>query len=54
MNRTWSGMVWQVSRGQVPAAAAAQLVFKPNLFPLVRTYLGQWAIVYTESSPSPF
>jgi hypothetical protein len=45
----WNGLAGFTRTG-CPAAAAAQLAAKPNLFPLVRTYLGQWAIVQFESN----
>ena len=49
----WNGLAGFTRTGS-PAAAAAQLAVKPNLFPLVRTYLGQCNSNHTESSSPPF
>ena len=46
----WNGLAGFTRTG-FPAAAAAQLAVKPNLFPL---YLGQCNSNHTESSSSPF
>lgn len=48
----WNGLAG-FTRTDCPAAAAAQLAVEPNLLPLVRTYLGQWAVRIIQKAPPP-